>query len=166
MHVWKWKKAWGLYHPSITSTASIAMAQQELGEQTQHCSTKGWRTYMCSVQISHAVYAVYPQYPIHICQQMALIICWTCPQPRCALSKTQWAGMGHALALGGSWATTFHWFISWWWLQLHLGLYCEGNWKGEEMVGRNVPQQQEERDVGCREARAASCLWVGSQQIH
>lgn len=85
---WKWKKAWGLYHPSITSTVSIVNAQQELGEQTQHCSTRGWSSYMYRVQISHTVYAVYSQYPIHICQQMALIICWTCPLPRCAFLKT------------------------------------------------------------------------------
>lgn len=78
----------------------------------------------------------------------------------------QWMGMGRALTLADSWAIMFHLFISWWWLQFQLGLYCEGNWKAEEMVSRNVPQQQEESSMGCREARAASCLWAGSQQIH
>lgn len=54
----------------------------------------------------------YPQYPIRICQQMALIICLTCPQPRYTLSKAQWTKMGHTLSLRVSWAIAFHLFIS------------------------------------------------------
>lgn len=47
-------------------------------------------------------------------------------------------------------------------LWFQLDPYSKGNWKGEEMMGRNVPRWQEGHVMGCREAGTATYPGVGS----